>query len=244
MAPPGSTRTAAEAPRSGRPHPPNGGVNHPRPVGCKLRACCPGSGDPRATRDAAARTPRQLPHGGQRARAAAPARDHELLGDVGAGGLAAGRPLHADRARPARPRRLGHAARRLLARRPRQRGARRRQRTRPRARDGRRALARRRDRDAVRLPVPRAHRAPGAGLQRRARPRGPSAAARRVAARRRLRAARADLAAAGRARPRDRRAARPRRPRSRRATSGSSRAASPRSTTRARARRSCTRCGP
>ena len=39
--------------------------------------------------------------------------------------------------------------------------------------DGRRALARRRHRDAVRLPVPGARRAAGARLQRRARPRGP-----------------------------------------------------------------------
>ena len=38
-----------------------------------------------------------------------------------------------------------------------------------RARDGRRALARRRGRHAVRLPVPRAHRAPRARLQRRPR---------------------------------------------------------------------------
>ena len=91
---------------------------------------------------------------------------------------------------------------------------------------------------------PERTRAPGAGLQRRARPRGPPAAARRVAARRRLRAPRADLPAAGRARPRDRRSARPRRPRAGAATSGCSRAASPRSTTRARARRSCTRCAP
>ena len=43
---------------------------------------------------------------------------------------------------------------------------------------------------------PERTRAPGAGLQRRARPRGPPAAARRVAARRRLRAPRADLAPA------------------------------------------------
>ena len=65
---------------------------------------------------------------------------------------------------------------------------------RARAHDGARALARRRHRDAVRLPVPRARGAPGARLERRARPRGAPAAARRLAARRRLRAARAHLA--------------------------------------------------
>ena len=139
-APRPSTRRAAEAPRSGRPHPPNGGVDHPRPVGYKVRGVLSWiGGDPRTPRAAAARAPRQLPHGGQRPGAAAAARDHELLGDLGARRLAAGRPLHADRAGPARPRRVGHAARRLLARRPRQRGARRRERARPRARDGRRA---------------------------------------------------------------------------------------------------------
>ena len=72
-------------------------------------------------------------------------------------------------------------------------------------RDARRALARRRDRDAVRLPVPRDRRAPGAGLQRRSRSGGQPGPTRRGAAR---------------ARPvhrRDRRARRgPREPRSRR----------------------------
>ena len=154
------------------------------------------------------------------------------------------RPLHADRAGPARPRGVGHAARGLLARRARQRRPRRRERARPRARDGRRPLARRRDRDAVRLPVPRAHRAPRAGLQRRPRPRGPPAAARRVAARRRLRPPRADLparsstSAAGSAVCSAASAC------SRAATSACSRADSRRSTTPARARRSCTRCAP
>ena len=116
-------------------------------------------------------------------------------------------------------------------------------RARPRARHGGRALAGRRHRDAVRLPVPGAHRAPGARLQRRARARGPPAAARRLAAGRRLRPARAHLrgGCVGLGRGLGgllgaRRAAR------RAATSRCSRAASPRSTTPARARRSCTRC--
>ena len=67
----------------------------------------------------------------------------------------AGRAAHGHRARPARSRPLGQAARRLLAWRLRQR------RTRPARRPGlstgdrRRALPRRRHRDAVRLPVPR-----------------------------------------------------------------------------------------
>ena len=67
------------------------------------------------------------------------------------------RDAHRDRARPARPRRVRQAARRLLARRVRERHPRPARRARPRPRDGRRALARRRRRDAVRLPVPRAH---------------------------------------------------------------------------------------
>ena len=55
---------------------------------------------------------------------------------------------------------------------------------RSRPRDDRRPLARRRRRDAVLLPVPPAHRAPGAGLERRPRPRGqPDAARRRPAGR-------------------------------------------------------------
>ena len=77
--------------------------------------------------------------------------------------------LHRDRAGPARPRRLGQAAGRLLARRLRQRRARPADRPRPRARDVRRALARRRRRHAARLPVPRAMRAPGPDRQRRPR---------------------------------------------------------------------------
>ena len=59
-------------------------------------------------------------------------------------------------------------------------------RARLRARHRRRPLARRRHRDAVRLPVPRVRRAPRAGLQRRPRQRGPPAAARGRAARLRV----------------------------------------------------------
>ena len=115
-------------------------------------------------------------------------------------------------------------------------------RARPRARHRRRALARRRHRDAVRLPVPRAHRAPGAGVERRARPRGAPAAARRVAARRRLRAAGAHLARLVGLGRDARRPARRASGCTRAATSRCSRAASRSSTTPARARRSCTPC--
>ena len=97
-----------------------------------------------------------------------------------------------------------------------------------RAGDDRRPLARRRRRDAVLLPIPPAHRAPGADLQRRPRPRGQPAAARRRAARLGRAAAARDAAAAGRrARRRRRAAARP--------------AATPPAST---CRRSRGRCGP
>ena len=91
--------------------------------------------------------------------------------------------LQGDRAGPDRPRRRGDAARRLLARRPRGGDPRPADDDRGRAGDDRRPLARRRRRDAVLLPVPPAHRAPGADLQRRPRARGQPAAARRRAAR-------------------------------------------------------------
>ena len=172
--------------------------------------------DPRAPRAGAARRPRQLPDRRQRPCAAAAARDRELVGDVGARRAAAQQALHADRARPHGPRPVGHAARRLLAGRPRQRGARHRHGARPRARDRRRALARRRHRDAVRLPVPGAHGSPRARLQRRARPRGALRPAGRLAAGRRLRAARAHLAPAARARAPGRRPAGARRAAARR----------------------------
>ena len=73
-------------------------------------------------------------------------------------------PILAERYTVIAPDLLGHgavrqAARRLLARRLRERRARPPDRPRPRARHGRRPLARRRHRDAVRLPVPRALRA-------------------------------------------------------------------------------------
>ena len=92
---------------------------------------------------------------------------------MGAGRDRPRREPHGPRARPARSRRLGQTARRLLARRLRQRRPGPHHRAGPRARDGRRPLARRRDRDAVRLPVPRAGRAPRAHLERRPRARGP-----------------------------------------------------------------------
>ena len=92
------------------------------------------------------------------------------------------RRLHGDRARPDRPRRLGGAARRLLARRPRREHPRPARRDRHRPRDDRRPLARRRRGDAVLLPVPPARRAARADLQRRPRPRGQPAAAHRRAA--------------------------------------------------------------
>ena len=85
-----------------------------------------------------------------------------------------------------------------------------------RPRDGGRALARRRRRDAVRLPVPGALRAARARLQRRARQGGPPAAARRGAARRRLGPADAHLARGARRRAGDRRRAAPRPDRARR----------------------------
>ena len=65
------------------------------------------------------------------------------------------RALHADRAGPAWATAIGDAARRLFTRRARQRRPRRHDRARDRARDDRRPFARRRHRDAVRLPVPR-----------------------------------------------------------------------------------------
>ena len=62
--------------------------------------------------------------------------------------------VHRHRARPARPREVRQAARRLLRRGIRERHARPAQRARHRAGHGGRAFARRRRRDAVRLPVP------------------------------------------------------------------------------------------
>ena len=129
--------------------------------------------------------------------------------------------LHGDRPRPAGPRGEREAARRLLRRRLRQRDAR--PAHRPRDRQGHRGRAqlRRRRGDAVRLPVPRAHRADDPGRAGRPGPRGqprhPGDHAARVPhrdgdrdpsrhpARRGGRAARAvALEAAGSARPRPR----------------------------------------
>ena len=77
--------------------------------------------------------------------------------------------LHGDRARPARPRRVGQAAGRLQPRRLRLRHPRPARRAGPRAGHGRRPQPRRRRRHAVRLPVPPDGRAARARLQRRAR---------------------------------------------------------------------------
>ena len=77
-----------------------------------------------------------------------------------------------DRARPARSRPVGQAAGRLHARRLRQRHARPADRAGHRQGDPGRALLRRRGGDAVRLPVPRAHRAAGPGRLGRPRSRG------------------------------------------------------------------------
>ena len=107
-----------------------------------------------------------------RARPAAAARPRLRPHHLGAGHRVAGPPLHRDRARPARPRRVGQAARRLQRRRLRQRHARPAHRARHRPGHRRRAQLRRRRGDAVRLPVPRAHRAADPGRLRRPRPRG------------------------------------------------------------------------
>ena len=140
--------------------------------------------------DRAARPSGDLPDRRQRPARGADPRDGELVAPLGVGGAAARRSLHRDRARPDRPRRLGHAPRRLLARRARGQHPRPARSDRRRQRDDRRPLARRRRGDAVLLPVPPAHRAARARVERRARPRGEPAAAQRRAARR-VRAARA-----------------------------------------------------
>ena len=126
-----------------------------------------------------------LPGGRRGPGAAADPRHRRQLRELARGGRASGPPPHRDRPRPARPRRLGGGRRRLLDRRPGRRPARPAAGARPRARHHRRPLARRRRRDAARLPVPGDDRAPGAGLQRRARPRGEPGPARRRPPRRR-----------------------------------------------------------
>ena len=119
--------------------------------------------------DRAARPQGRLPGRRRRAAARAAARDHLDLGRLARGDAAARRALHGDRPRPDRPWPLGEAARRLLARRLRRRRPRPARRARLRARHGRRPLLRRRDRHAVRLPLPRVRRADGADRLRRAR---------------------------------------------------------------------------
>ena len=141
----------------------------------------------RPVRPVAARPARpsgDLPDRRQRPAGRPDPRDGELVAPLGGRGAAPRRRLHGDRARPDRPRRLGHAPRRLLARRPRGEHSRPARRDRSRQRDDRRPLARRRRGDAVLLPVPPARGANGAGLERRARPRGEPDAPRRGAARR------------------------------------------------------------
>ena len=101
---------------------------------------------------------------------------------------------------------LGQAARRLLGRRLRQRHARPARRCSTSSGPRRRALARRWRRRAVRLPVPRALRTPGAGRRGRRRPGGDAAAAgghpaRRVHPASRCRCPRCTPAARGAARP-------------------------------------------
>ncbi len=118
------------------------------------------------------------PLGRRRAGDPARARAAGLVADLAQAGARAGARPHGDRARPARPRRVGRAdGGGLLAGRPRRHPARPARRARPPARDGRRALARRRHRDDVRLPLPGARRAARADLQRRARARGQPRAA-------------------------------------------------------------------
>ena len=135
--------------------------------------------------DRAPRPPGDLPDRGGRPAGGPDPRDGQLLEALGEGRAAAGRPLHGRRPRPARPRRLRRGPRRLLPRRPRLQHPRPADDHRDRPRHGRRPLARRRDRDAVLLPVPPAGRAPCADLERRPRPRGePDAARRRPAGRR------------------------------------------------------------
>ena len=136
-------------------------MGHP---GCSVRVIgrarrvVPDGEDRRAGADGA-RASRPLPAGGRRPGGRADPRHHVERRHLGARDAAAAGDRTRDRARPARPRRLRQAARRLLARRVRERRARPARGARPRSRDRRRPLARRRDRDAVRLPVPRAHRA-------------------------------------------------------------------------------------
>ncbi len=96
----------------------------------------------------------------QRAAGRADPRHAQLLEPLAGGRPPARRRAHGHRPRPDRPRRLGGAARGLLARRPRGEHPRPARGDRHRAGDDRRALARRRRRDAVLLPVPPARRAP------------------------------------------------------------------------------------
>ena len=109
---------------------------------------------------------------GERAGRPAAARPRLRPHDLGAGDRHAGPALHRDRPRPARARRVRQAARRLQRGRLRQRHARPADRARHRQGHRGRPQLRRRRRDAVRLPVPRAHRAARAGRHRRPRPRG------------------------------------------------------------------------
>ncbi len=126
----------------------------------------------RAARARALRPPGRLPHGRGGPGDPPRARTAGLVADVAQARSRARPRSHGDRPRPARPRGVRRpGAGRLLARRARRDAARPARRARPRTRDGRRALARRRDRHELRLPLPRAGGAAGADLQRRARAR-------------------------------------------------------------------------
>ena len=101
---------------SGRGNRPSSGWRADRPA--------PPTGGFRAQGDHAPRPPRGLSQRGKRARDRARARDHLQLRHLGAGDAVPGHPLHRDRSGPDRARRVGEAARRLLAGRLRERRAR------------------------------------------------------------------------------------------------------------------------
>ena len=166
----------------GRRAPPVGSAAMPDLRRVAKRAVRGGRSSSTATRSCTAR-------GRGPARRAHP-RHGQLVAPLAWRRAAAGRAPHRDRARPARPRRLGDAPRRLLARRPRARASAtcwRRSASTARRSSGTRSAAGSRCSSSGSSP---ARRAPRAGLQRRPRARGRAAAAHRRAARR----LRADLA--------------------------------------------------
>ena len=141
---------------------------YPRRSGEQQRRTRAGTGparhDPRA--------PSRLRRHRLRSRAAPAPRARVRPHHVGAGHRLARAPLHGDRPRPARPRGVRQAARGLQRRRLRQRHARPADRARHRPGERGGPQLRRRGGDAVRLPVPRAHRAAHPGRLRRPRARG------------------------------------------------------------------------